>query len=120
MKPIKRSKILRTIINYKGNDGNPDSYEIDFMTFEKYDTKYYYKFLDGNIELYPYKWYDIRKIYQIPSYWFLLLLNKLMKNQIQINKRNHKRALIALILTIIPLITALIQLSISIINHNKL
>lgn len=85
---MKRSKILR--IKYKGNEGKPDSYEIDFMTFEKYDAKSYYKFLEANIELYPYKWYDILRIYQIPSYWFLLKSKKLLKNQIQINKKITK------------------------------
>jgi hypothetical protein len=109
---MKRSKILRTIIKYKGNDGKPNSYEIDFMTFEKYDAQSHYIFPDGNIELYPYKWYDIRRIYQIPSYWFLLLFNKLLK--IQINKRNHKRVSIGLLVPIIAFINEVIKLFASI------
>jgi hypothetical protein len=75
MKSINRNKIVRTIRRHKGNDGKPNSYEVDFMAFSQYDQKSEHKSFDGNIELYPYKWYNILYIYQIPSYWFLLLFN---------------------------------------------
>ena len=64
-KSISRNKIVRTIRKYKAKDGKPNSYEIEFMTFSKYDYKSEYKFPDGNIELYPYKWYDLRRFYEI-------------------------------------------------------
>ncbi|MEN8834402.1 MAG: hypothetical protein ABF311_04795 [Polaribacter sp.] len=54
-KSISRNKIVRTIRKYKAKDGKPNSYEIEFMTFSKYDAKSEYKFTDGNIALYPYK-----------------------------------------------------------------
>jgi len=60
---ISRNKIVRTIRRYKGKDGKPNSHEIEFMTFSEYDAKSEYKFIDGNIEIYPYKWYDLRKFY---------------------------------------------------------
>ena len=91
MKSISKNKIIRTITRYKGKDGKPNSHEIEFMTFSKYDAKSEYKFIDGNIEIYPYKWYDLRKIYQIPSYWFLRLINKVRKEQPELESEiiNH-------------------------------
>ena len=111
MKSISRNKIVRTIRRYKGKDGKPNSHEIEFMTFSEYDAKSEYKFIDGNIEIYPYKWYDLRKFYQIPSYWFLRLINKYMTNQIQVNKRNHNIASsITLMSEIVILLRTLIEL----------
>ena len=108
---MNRNKIIRTIENHKGNDGKPNSYVVDFMTFSEYDQKSEFKFIDGNIELYPYKWYDIRWVYQIPSYRFLLLLNRLLKNPIERNKTNHNRAsIITLILQIIALLQSVVTL----------
>jgi hypothetical protein len=111
MKSINRNKIVRTIRKYKGKDQKFKSHEIDFMTFSEYDAKSEYKFIDGNIEIYPYKWFDIRKFYQIPAYWFLSLINKLFKNTIQINKRNHNVAsTITLISQIVILAKTLVVL----------
>jgi hypothetical protein len=111
MKSVNRNKIVRTIRRHKGNDGKPNSYEVDFMTFSQYDQKSEYKSLDGNIELYPYKWYNILYIYQIPSYWFLLLFNKFLKKPIKMNKRNHNTAsVITLMLQIAALIKSLFAL----------
>ena len=110
-KSINRNKIIRTITRYKGKDGKPNSHEIQFMTFSEYDAKSEYKFIDGNIEIHPYKWYDLRKLYQIPSYWFLRLINKYMTNQIQVNKRNHNIASsITLMSEIVILLRTLIEL----------
>lgn len=106
MKSIRRNKIVRTIRKYKGKDGKPNSHEIEFMTFSKYDAKSEYKFIDGNIEMYPFKWYDFRYIYQIPAYWFLRLINKYLTNQIHINKTNHN---IASIITLISEIVILVK-----------
>jgi hypothetical protein len=81
MKSISRNKTIRTITKYKGKDGKPKSYEIEFMTFSEYDAKSEYKFIDGNIEIHPYKWYDLRRFYEIPNYRLLLLINKLLINK---------------------------------------
>ena len=108
MKSINRNKIVRTIRKYKGKNGKPNSHEIEFMIFSDYDAKSEYKFIDGNIELYPYKWYDLRRFYQIPSYWFLLSINKYLKNQIQLNKKNQNIASgITLMIEILMLLGAL-------------
>jgi hypothetical protein len=32
------------------------------------------------IEIYPYKWYDLRRFYEIPNYRLLLFINKLLIN----------------------------------------
>ncbi|MGK0254990.1 MAG: hypothetical protein ACI9OE_002507 [Mariniflexile sp.] len=48
------------------------------MNFSKYDSKSEYKFIDGNIELYSYRCYDLRRFYETPNYRLLLLfMNKL-------------------------------------------
>jgi hypothetical protein len=109
MKTINKNKIVRTIIKQKGNDGKPNSYKIDFMKFSEYDLKSEYKFINGNTELYPYKWYDLRKLYQIPSYWFLL---RIFRNSTErINKQNHdKTSIITLMLEILILIKTIISL----------
>lgn len=111
MKSISRNKIVRTITRYKGKDGKPNSYEIEFMTFSEYDAKSEYKFIDGNIKIHPYKWYDLRRVYRIPSYLFLRLINKYLTNQFQVNKRNHNIASsITLISEIAILFRTLIEL----------
>jgi len=38
MKSISRNKIIRTITRNKGKEGKPNSHEIEFMTFSKYDA----------------------------------------------------------------------------------
>ena len=79
------------------------------MTFSEYDAKSEYKYPNGNIEMYLYKWYDFRKFYQIPAYYFLRLINKYLVKQIQVNKRNHNIASkIALISEIVILLRTLI------------
>ncbi len=109
MKFINRRKIVRTIIKYKGRDDKPDSYEIDFMTFEVFDHKSDYKFIDGNIELYPYKFYDLRWIYQIPAYW--LLLSVFRKSDNNISRKMHKRtSALILIIELLPTINPIINL----------
>jgi hypothetical protein len=92
------AKITRTI-TITGNRNKPNEmyYEIEFMTFKEYINKlekhnaYIY---EGKpiFKIYPYKWFDVRKFYQIPAYWFLRLINKYLTNQIQVNKRNHNIA----------------------------
>ena len=86
MKSISRNKIFRTIRKYKGKEGKPNSHEIEFMTFSKYDAKSEYKFIDGNIEIYPYKWYDLRRIYQIPTHYFFHKLDIFFKRNIKRTK----------------------------------
>jgi hypothetical protein len=101
MKSISRNKIVRTIRKYKAKDGKPNSYEIEFMTFSKYDAKSEYKFIDGNIALYPYKWYDIRCFYEIPNYRLLLFMNKLriIKKLKTENNTSFKKSLIEKIIS---------------------
>jgi|TARA_R110000796_G_scaffold176266_1_gene293146 hypothetical protein len=86
MKSISRNKIIRTITRYKGKDGKPNSHEIEFMTFSKYDAKSEYKFIDGNIEIHPYKWYDLRRVYEIPTHYFFHKLDTFFKRNIKRTK----------------------------------
>ena len=107
----KSSKIVRTKTTF-GNKKNPNEmyYEIEFMTF----SKYIYKLspdliiMDYKFELYPYKWYDFRKFYQIPAYWFLL---RIFRNSPErINKQTHSKAsIITLITEILFLIKPVVE-----------
>ncbi|ALJ03861.1 hypothetical protein APS56_01260 [Pseudalgibacter alginicilyticus] len=113
----KGNKIVRTkTIHGSENKPNEMYYEINFMTFSEYVYKSNpeYKYINHKFELYPYKWYDIRWIYQIPAYYLLLLLNKYLKNAIQINNRNHN---IASTITVISEICVLIKSIITIFNN---
>lgn len=106
----KANKIVRTKTT-NGSKKKPEEmyYEIDFMTFEKYigKSKYGYTYADYEFELYPYKWYDIRWIYQIPSYWLLL---RIFRNSPErINRQTHKKTstitlIIEMLLAIKPVI----------------
>ena len=106
----KSNKIVRTKTTY-GSEKKPNEmyYEIDFMTFDKYVSKNnpQYTFTDYKFELYPYKWYDIKWIYQIPSYWLLL---RIFRNSPErINRQTHKKTstitlIIEMLLAIKPVI----------------
>lgn len=102
----KANKIVRTktII---GSEKKPKEmyYEIDFMTFKKYIGKInpQYVFAHHKFELYPYKWYDIRWVYQIPSYWLLL---RIFRNSPErISKQIHSKISTATLITEILLAT---------------
>jgi len=107
----KSNKIVRTKQIF-GSKKKPNDmyYEIEFMTFRKYIGKInpMYKLMDYKIELYPYKWYDLRWIYQIPSYWLLL---RIFRNSPErINKQTHnKTSTITLITEILLLIKPVIE-----------
>ncbi|OAD44600.1 hypothetical protein [Polaribacter atrinae] len=88
----KSSKIVRTKTT-NGSEKNLEEmyYEIEFMTFEKYVSelnKYNeYNYIGKpKFEKYPYKWYDLRKIYQIPSHYFFHKLNVFFNRKINFNK----------------------------------
>jgi len=89
----KSNSIVRTI-TINGNLNNPNEmyYEIDFMTFSKYVFKINndYFILDYQFKLHPYKWYDLRWIYQITSYWLLLRIFR--NSETKINKQIHNKA----------------------------
>jgi len=78
-------------------------YEIDFMTFSKYLQKNEYTYPDYKFELFPYKWYDLRWIFQKPAYWLLLKVFK--KSENKITRKTHNQA---------SIITLLIELAIAI------
>ena len=111
----KSSKIVRTKTTF-GNENKPNEmyYEIDFMTFKEYILKlekhnaYIYEG-KPKFELYPYKWYDFKKLYQIPAYWFLL---RIFRNSPErINKQTHNKASIITLMTeILLLINPIVEL----------
>ena len=87
----KSDKIVRTKTTYGSEKKSEEMYyEFDFMTFSKYVSKKNgYTYADYNFELYPYKWYDIRWVYQIPSYWLLLRIFR--NSPDRINRQTHKK-----------------------------
>ena len=108
----KSNSIIRTKTTY-GNKKFPEKmhYEIDFMTFSKYISKLNpdYKFIDHKFEIYPYKQYDIRWIYEIPSYWLLLRIFR--NSPAKINRQTHsKMSTITLISEILLIIKPTIEL----------
>lgn len=107
------NSIVRTKTIY-GNNSNPSEmyYEIDFMTFSKYILKKNPDFilLDYKFELYPYKWYDLRWIYQIPSYWLILRVFRISEDKI--NKQIHNKvSTITLITEMLLAIKSIIELT---------
>lgn len=88
----KSNSIVRTI-TINGNPKNPDKmhYKIDFMTFSKALSKEnpHYQVMHETFKIYPYKWYDIRWIYEIPAYWFLFRI--LHKSESNISRQMHNR-----------------------------
>jgi hypothetical protein len=111
----KSNSIVRTI-TINGNPNNPKEmhYKIDFMTFSKALSKEnpHYKFMHQTFKIYPYKWYDIRWIYEIPSYWFLLRVFRIDEHKISTAKHNVMSitVLITEILTTIKSVKELINL----------
>lgn len=110
----KSNSIVRTI-TIIGNQKRPNEmhYKIDFMTFSKALLKENQPFIiiDEKFKIYPYKWYDIRWVYEIPSYWFLLRVLRINEHKISVAKHNAMSitVLITEILTIIKLIKELIN-----------
>lgn len=97
------NKIVRTITTE--NKGEHKYYFIDFMTFENFVSKKQsgYTWENHSFELHPYKWYDLRWIYQIPAYY--ILLRAFRNSPERINKQMHKRTSIATLITEILLAT---------------
>ena len=94
---IKSNKIVRTITTENTNEFK--HYFIDFMTFEKfvYEKQNGYTWLNHTFEIYPYKWFDLRWIYEIPSYWLLLRIFR--NSEAKINKQIHNKASIITLIT---------------------
>jgi hypothetical protein len=71
---IVRVKIIKKWLN------NPNDYHYDLklMTFEDYvNQKDFYDISIRTMEIYPYKWYNISYLYQIPAYYIRSLLFRL-------------------------------------------
>lgn len=105
----KGSKIVRTktII---GNKNNPSEmyYQIDFMIFSKYILKKNdgFKFYNQIFELYPYKWFDLRWVFEIISYWLLL---RIFRNSPErISRQMHNKTSTATLIIEILLTTKLV------------
>ena len=84
----KSNSIVRVITIYNKNKDNTH-YEIDFMTYKKalYFINDRIGFKDVEKKIYPFKWYDIRYLYQIPAYW--LLLRAFRNSEDKISKQRH-------------------------------
>lgn len=88
----KHNSIVRVKTTYGSLNKPNEMYEkIDFMTFEKAVSKLNPRFYTTNekFEIYTYKWYDIRWIYEIPAYWFLFRI--LRKSESNISRQMHNR-----------------------------
>ncbi|SHJ26700.1 hypothetical protein SAMN04488096_1273 [Mesonia phycicola] len=116
----KSNKIVRTKTTH-GNKNKPLEvyYEIEFMTFSNYISKLNPDIIltDYKFEIYPYKWYDLRWIYEIPAYWLLL---RIFRNSPErINKQTHNKiSKITLITEILVMTTSIIELIKLFISYN--
>lgn len=90
-------EIVRTITTE--SKGEYKHYYIEFMTFEKFvsNKENGYTWYNHTFEIYPYKWFDLRWIYEIPSYWFLLRIFR--NSEAKINKQTHNKASIITLIT---------------------
>lgn len=87
-------------------------YRIDFMLFWHYLDKKKFAYPDYKLEIYPYKWYDLRWIYQKPSFWLLLKIFRKNPNKItnQIHRNTSTIVLISEIFFTIKSIIEVIKL----------
>jgi len=60
----------RTIHNVNKEHG-PPYYEINLMTFEKFAARSNQIIIGISFEHFPYKWYNINYMWELPSFWFL-------------------------------------------------
>lgn len=108
----KSNSIVRTI-TFKGDKNVPNEmhYQIEFMTFKKALLKINprIQYMDVHTELYPYKWFDLRYIYQIPSYWLLLRIFRNSEDKIS-RQIHRKTSTITLITEILLFITSIIEI----------
>ena len=102
-----KNSIVRVKTIYRNESG--DYYENKLMTFEKYVSKKEYTFYGEKTEIHPYKWYELNKFYEIPSYWILLKLFR--NNEHKISKNKHKTmSVIVLIIEILSIIKFFIEI----------
>lgn len=111
----KYNSIVRVKTIYGSSNKPNEMYQkIEFMTFQKAVSKLNPRFYSTNekFEIYPYKWYDIRFIYEIPAYWFLFRI--LRKSESNITRQMHNTTsavvLIAEILSILKPTIEIIKL----------
>ena len=105
----RNSKIVRTKTTHNLNDSiERQYYSTRFMTFDKYIKESNWKINGQKFELYPYKIYDIRCLFEIPSYWILL---KFFRNkEHKIATETHKAtSTIVLIVEILSITKSIIE-----------
>jgi hypothetical protein len=96
----KSNSIVRIITIHKNKINTTEThYEIDFMTFKKALSKVnpIYEFKDVKTEFYPYEWFDLRWVYEIPSYWLLLRIFRI--SEAKLTKQTHKTASISVLIS---------------------
>ncbi|MBX9886301.1 MAG: hypothetical protein K2Y30_00005 [Flavobacteriaceae bacterium] len=108
---MKRSNSITRTKTIKENRKNPEKgyFTINFMTFSSAVSKENrpYKVLNETFQIYPYKWYDLRRFYEIPAYWFLLRILRINEHKISTTK--HKVTSITVLITEILSITKLLK-----------
>jgi hypothetical protein len=89
---MKKSTSIVRVLTVCGHLSKPEEmyYQIDFMTFEKALSKINsgYTFVGEKIKLYPYTWYDLRYLYEIPAYW--LLLKYCENSELRYSRKKHQ------------------------------
>lgn len=113
----KSNSIVRTITLYgEKKSTNEMHYQIEFMTFKKALSKINprVQYIDSHTELYPYKWFDLRYIYQIPAYWLLLRIFRISEDKI--SKQTHRRTSIITLMSEILILVKLIFEIVKILN----
>ncbi len=67
----KSNKIVR-VRKIENEDQQPErwTYDIYLTTFKEYLSETVYKCYGLTIELYPYRWYEIERLWQVPIFYF--------------------------------------------------
>src|SRR3990172_7125711 len=70
-------KIVR-VIDIDTSEADRHHYKIYLTTFADYSDKAKYKIYGNEYRLHPYKWYELQRLWTVPSYWLLL---KIFRNE---------------------------------------
>jgi hypothetical protein len=66
-----KNKIVRIKETHNTNDTIERHFnEVYLTTFSEYLSKSFYKSYGHSIDLYPYKWYEIERLYEVPYFYF--------------------------------------------------
>lgn len=101
----RNNKIVRTKKTFNLYDSKERQYfKTELMTFDNYIKEYNWKVNGQKFELYPYKWFDLRWIYEKPSYLLLHIFSKSLNKDL--NRHKTIRITTRLIIGLFEIIAA--------------